>query len=108
MANSRLALSSVLGTVSSVANSIGSIANTITTGIESVHDLALDMRSKQQERLAVTRVDYSDALIEELSENTMQRQARIAEYLDANPGHRALFDNAHAKFTAALEAHRAK
>lgn len=106
MANSRLAMSSVFDTVASVANSVGAVANVITTGIESVNDLVTDMRSKQQERLVLGRVDYTDRLLEEMSEDIMTRRARIEEYLAANPSHATMFNEAHAKLTAALEAHR--
>lgn len=106
MANPRLALSSVFGTVASVAGSVGAVANTITTGIESINDLVTDLRSKQQERLVLSRVDYSDRLLEEMSEDIMQRRARIEEYLDANPKHKVLFNEAHAKLALALEEHR--
>ena len=106
MATTRLTIGSVLGTVGSIANSVGAIANTITTGIESVHDLATDLRSKQQERLVLSRVDYTDALLESMSEEIMQRRARIDEYLSANPKHAVLYNEAHAKLVTALEQHR--
>lgn len=106
MATSRLTIATILGTVGSVANSVGAVANTLTTGIESIHDLATDLRSKQQERLVLARVDYTDALLEEMSETIMQRRARIDEYLAANPTHKVLYNEAHKKLVAALEAHR--
>lgn len=106
MASTRLTISSVLDTVNAVVGSVGSVANTITTGIESVNDLVTDLRSKQQERLVLGRVDYTDALLESMSEEIMQRRARIDEYLTANPKHATLYNEAHTKLVAALEAHR--
>jgi hypothetical protein len=102
MANSRSAINSIFNTVSSVANSVGSVANVFTTGIESVNDLVVDMRSKQQTRLLLGSVDYTDRLLEEMSEDIMSRQARINDYLDTNPKHKTLYDNAYAKLSACL------
>ena len=104
MASSRLALNSVLGTVASLANSVGSIANTITTGIESVNDLAVNYRTNQQVRIKLDRVDFIDRMIEEKSEEVTLRQVRIEEYLAQNPTHLPIFNAAKAKFEAALAA----
>jgi phage terminase large subunit-like protein len=92
MATARVALGSVLGTVSSVAGSIGTVANTLTTGVDMVNDWATNARLNQRKRTALNEVHADKRMLTELTTEMTNLDIEIEEFCSKSEAHAKLFN----------------
>ncbi len=93
MAQARVALASVLGTVDSVATSIGRTFDTVTTGVNMVHALAANAAKHQKLRHAAEESSFEERLKEEISLIDTQRQLEIRQFMAQSVEHAELFQS---------------
>jgi phage terminase large subunit-like protein len=102
MATARVALGSVLGTVSSLANAIGTTANTLTTGVDMVNDWATNARLNQRKRTALNEVHADKRMLTELTTEMTNLDIEIEEFCSKSVAHKELFNSNYAQLEAAL------
>lgn len=80
MATARMAISSVLGTVTDTATAVSSIVSTISDGTGMLHDYVKDARRVQQDRMILNKDDSRVRLVEERAKENVQRKMDIIEW----------------------------
>lgn len=102
MATTRVALSSVLGTVTSVATAVGTTFETATDGIGMLHSLVKNAARHQTLRHAAEESSFEARLIEELSMSDTVRQLEIKTFTDKSQDHLNLYLANEKRVTAAI------
>ena len=93
MATARMALGSVLGTVTDTATAISSIVSTITDGSGMMHDYVKDARNKQKLRIVADQDDYVTRLATERAKENVQRKVDIIEWCGNDTNKQTMFND---------------
>ena len=102
MATSRAALGSLLSTVTDTANAVSGIVNTISGGFDMANSFVRHHQSRQRLDQKLDTATYTERKLEELSLETAQRKASIAQTL-SDPALVEYYNDTFGKLQALLE-----
>lgn len=102
MAQSRVAVGAVLGTVTDIATTISTAVNTVSGSLDMVNNYVRHQQISQRKRQEIDLLDLDERLIEEYAEREADRKHRIGELLqDETKAH--YYNQAYTRLKAALE-----
>ena len=85
MATSRMAVGSILATVSNTANSLSSIVTTVNDGVDMLHDYVRTARTKQQLHNKAMIKNLPTIIKEDIARDTVMRRKDISDWLKSSP-----------------------
>jgi hypothetical protein len=91
MATARMAVSSLLGTVTDTATAVSSIVSTVSDGSGMLHDYVKDARRKQKLRIIADEDDYVTRLTEDRAKENTQRRCDINDWVKDNPEKKEIY-----------------
>lgn len=103
MATSRVALGSVLSTVTNAAAAVSSIFDTITDGVGMAQEFTKNASIKQKTRHIAEYSSFKTALVEEIAEIDTERQMRLVELRAKSEDHAKAYDANEERLNKALE-----
>lgn len=81
MADTKLAISSVLSTVADTAKAVSGVVNTVSGTLDMVNNSVRHMQAKQRFDHTLDMAVYKDTRIEEIAAETAQRKKTISDLL---------------------------
>lgn len=91
MANVRMTIGTVLGTVSDSAVAVSTILGTGIKGINMLDEYVNEAALKQKKRSLIEMSSFETKLMEEVAQEDSVRQLQVQEFMDKTPAHRKLY-----------------
>lgn len=85
MATARVALGSVLGTVTDTAQTISTVINTVGSSVEMLANYVNNAREEQEINLLLGKEDRETQILERISLDTAKRHIETEEFFQKNP-----------------------
>lgn len=100
IANTRMTLGTVLGTVATVANTTTNALLVITDGVEMLGNTVRNMKEEQKTKLVLDLANFRISYEQEAAQALTEKLAAIADYRNKSAAHAALFDSSLAAMKA--------
>lgn len=91
MANTRMTLGAVLGSVQEAATSVSATFNTVTKGVNMLNRYVSDAAEKQQVRSVIDMHDFKEKLVEEKAMEETMRKKQILEFTNQSEINKELY-----------------
>ena len=107
MATARIAVGSILGTVTDTATTVSTVINTLGSSVDMLANYVNNAREEQEIGLFLGKEDRETQILETISLDTAKRQQETEEYLTKNPTVRTVYTETYADLEAKLIAFKA-
>lgn len=102
MATARIALSSIMDTVSQTANSVSALINVTTKGVGMLDAVVTKVSNEQRLRHKADAEVFKTNIIREYSEAEATANLQVIQFCNKSPDHKQLFETAFNRFSELL------
>jgi len=106
MATTRVALGSILGTVTDAATTISTIFGTVNSAAEIALNYVNDVKDSQEISMLLGKEDRETQILERISDDTTKRHIDRQDYFSKNPEAQAIYEATYADLQTKLNAYK--
>lgn len=103
MATTRMAVGSILGTVTDTANAVSDLVKTTGLGIGMLNNAVLNMSVDQKERQVAHRATFRSTIVREASMEIAKGNAEALAFCRESEDNKTLFETAQSQLLTAFE-----